>query len=113
MDLDGTYNPLNQLTGLKWSGRLPVAGSVASAGAFTTRVDGVAATLYNTTSFLGSAAMKAGSNNISIVTVNASGTNETVRVAYMPSTNPQKLSPGGSNSLPCGQVKCPTSGDRF
>jgi hypothetical protein len=35
MDLDGTYNPLNQLTGLKWSGKLDVAGNVASAGPFT------------------------------------------------------------------------------
>jgi RHS repeat-associated protein len=91
LDLDGTFNPLNQLTGLEWSGKLDVAGSVATGGPFTNKVNGVVSAIYNTTNFLGGATVKPGSNAISVVTVDPSGTNETLRTVYIPPTNPQKI----------------------
>ncbi len=91
LDLDGTFNTLNQLTHLGWGGKLDVPGSVGSAGV-TVKVDGVTAAMFNTTNYLGGGRVRAGSNTISIVAYDAaSKRTESLRRVFFPPTNPQQF----------------------
>jgi len=94
MDLDGTFNPLNQLIYLNYSGFLDVYGTVTGTNSpFMVKVNGQSAALYNTSNFLGGAKVKAGTNTISIVVRDSTGTNQynLVRKPMGPPTNPQQF----------------------
>jgi len=92
LELNGTFNPLNQLTYRDWSGKLTLLGNVDSTGAVVL-VQGVtnAPPFYQETNWLGGATLNPGSNSIPIV-INL-GTNSTQlnRIVKMPPTNPQVL----------------------
>jgi hypothetical protein len=73
LDLDGGFNPLNQLTHLKFGGKLDVLGNFAATNPpVTVKVDGEVAAVFNQTNFLGGGRVKTGSNIISIVARDAS-----------------------------------------
>ena len=93
LDLDGTFNPLNQLTHLGFAGKLDVVGAVAGTnGPFTVKVDGENASIFNGTNFHGGGRVKVGTNVISVVSTDAF-TNRTsqLRRATFPPTNPQQF----------------------
>ena len=94
MDLDGTFNPLNQLIYLNYSGFLDVYGTVTGTNSpFTVKVNGQSAALYNTSNFLGGAKVKSGTNVVSIVVRDSTGTNQynLVRKPMGPPVNPQQF----------------------
>ena len=83
--LDGSFNALNQIRTLNWSGMLDVLGQIGTTNnnPFTVLVNASTATVYNVTNFLGGATLSAGSNTISIVTKDTvPTTNETVKTVY-------------------------------
>ena len=95
LDLDGTYNPLNQLIERKFGGKLDVIGAVTGTNApLNVMMDGDPAAMFPISGgadFHGGARVKPGTNIISIVSKDAAGLlNETNRVVQMPATNPQK-----------------------
>ena len=67
LDLDGTYNPLNQLTDLSCGGKLDVYGNISDGTPpFTVSVNDEAAVIYNVTNFLGGATLEPGKNKITV-----------------------------------------------
>jgi hypothetical protein len=93
LDLDGAFNTLNQLTGLRFGGKLDIYGSVAGTnGPFSVKIDGENATIFSGTNFWGGGRVKPGLITNSIVSTDAS-TNRTIqlRKAIFPPENPQKI----------------------
>jgi len=93
LDLDGTFNVLNQLTYRDWSGKLDVYGSVSSTNAYVI-VGGVtnAPPFYNVTNWLGGGAVdNAGSNNIPVVANVGTNSTQTNITVYMPPAKPQQF----------------------
>ena len=91
LDLDGSFNNLNQPTALRFGGKLDIVGTVSSTNPpVTVKVDGTTATLFNQTNYWGGGRVRPGSNTASIVAVDASSNRtETLRRYYLPPTNPQ------------------------
>jgi RHS repeat-associated protein len=91
LDLDGTFNPLNQLTALRFGGKLDIVGQVSGTnGPFTVKVDGENAAIFNQINFWGGGRVKTGTNTISIVSMDSStNRTEALRHVAFPPTNPQ------------------------
>ena len=81
LDLDGGFNNLNQLTALKFGGKLDIVGTATTTNPpLTVKVDGATATLFQGTNYWGGGRVKTGSNTISIVACDASSNRtETLR----------------------------------
>ncbi len=89
LDLNSTYNPLNQLTYLDWGGKLDVLGITTSTGDIV-KVAGQAAQMFGT-NYLGGAKVGPGSNAIPVVAWNGTNSTQTNRTVYMPPVKPQKF----------------------
>jgi RHS repeat-associated protein len=91
LDLTGSFNNLNQLTHLNWSGKLDVVGSSSSTNVL---VQGYAAQVFTNnvpTNYIGGAGLHAGSNNIPIVAWVGTNATETNMTVQMPPTLPQQF----------------------
>jgi len=107
MDLDGTFNNLNQLTSLDIDGKIDVYGTITSTNLpSNVSVVGSAATLWNNTNFWGGAKIGIGTNQgtytVSVVASNAVGPGYQTNVTFdvdLPPSNPQTFSYDANGSL--------------
>ena len=100
LDLDGTFNTLNQLTSRDWGGKLSLVGQVDNANSVVL-VDGMtnAPPFYNATNWLGGGTVHAGSNSIPIVVKDGANGTETNQTVYMPATKPQQFTYDANGNL--------------
>ncbi|MBA4386956.1 MAG: hypothetical protein C0404_03180 [Verrucomicrobia bacterium] len=90
LDLDGTFNALNQITSRKFSGKLDLYGTVGSTSTVVL-VQGItnAPPFYNLSNWWAGATVGAGTNSIPVVAWQGTNSTQTNIVAVMPASNPQ------------------------